>query len=234
MNEVVSIAIETSCRAGGVALGVGEKLCGAAGFDAFGRHAVQLISHLDKLLHSAGLQPANVAQIYVSAGPGSFTGLRVGITVARTLTQMLPKARCVAVPTALAIAENAAALDWRHLGVLLSARQDQVYAAMFTRDGRRISPAGEPAVVAAGDFLARAPRPVTLTGEALEFHDLGGEGVTLADKSLWLPSPECIWRVGRRLAAAGEFTDYNRLLPIYARPPEALRLWAGRNTDKEQ
>jgi hypothetical protein len=48
---------------------------------------------------------------------------------------------------------------------------------------------------------------------------------TLADPSIYYPTAEGVWKVGRRLAGEGAFTEYHRLLPIYARRSEAERLW---------
>jgi len=45
---------------------------------------------------------------------------------------------------------------------------------------------------------------------------------------LYLPTPEGVWKVGRAMAKAGKFTDYQRLVPQYARGPEAIRLWEAR------
>lgn len=231
VEATVSISIETSCRAGGVALGMGEELTEAIGFDASARHATYLISHLDSLLVRRGLRPADLDELYVSAGPGSFTGLRVGITAARTLGQMVRHLRCVAVPTALAVAENARALDWEHVGVIMDARAGQVYVSLFARRGDEIVAAATPGVVSTGELAARLPRPVLLIGEGLEYASIVGEGITTADRALGglhFPSAEGVWRVGRRLARQGRFVDYPRLLPIYARKPEALRLWERR------
>ena len=97
MSETITIAIETSCRTGGVAIGKGAKLLKSVAFDTPGRHASELISQLDAMMRSVRIAPAEVDEVYVSAGPGSFTGLRVGITVARTLAQALGGIRCVAV-----------------------------------------------------------------------------------------------------------------------------------------
>ncbi len=227
MNEVVSIAIETSCRTGGVAIGIGDRLARRHDFDASARQATQLVARLRDLLAEAALKPADINEVYVAAGPGSFTGLRVGITVARTLGQMLPKIRCVAVPTPQAVAENARSLDWRHLGVLLDAKDDLFYCSLFTRTDARgeIASIGRPGVMTAEQFIAAAPSPLTLSGEALNYHKITGEGITAADESLRLPTAESIWRVGRKMSARGEFTEYHRLLPVYVREPEAVRLW---------
>jgi len=228
MPKVISVAIETSCRAGGVALGIGEELAGVEDFDASTRHAVQLVSRLDALLVGRRLRPRDVNHVYVSAGPGSFTGLRVGITVARTMAQAIGGVCCVAVPTAAAVAENARTEDWEHLGVILDAKEGRVYSVVFARRGGRIVGVWGPAVVSREEFLERAPRPLLVIGEGLEHHDLSGRRVRIADPKRYLPTAQSVWRVGRRMAAGGEFTEYRRLLPIYARRPEAVRLWEKR------
>jgi hypothetical protein len=104
---------------------------------------------------------------------------------------------------------------------------------------------GEPGVLPLAEFLAAAPKPLLLTGEGLMYQKsapVAEEGdrhrfqtaksvsvpfpeVTLADPSIYYPSAEGVWTVGRRLAGEGAFTEYHRLLPIYARRSEAERLW---------
>jgi tRNA threonylcarbamoyladenosine biosynthesis protein TsaB len=234
MSAPISIAIETSCRLGGLALGRGEDLIDVVRFDAAGRHATQLISHLRDLLAGANLTAQDLDEVYVSAGPGSFTGLRVGITAVRTLAQALPKLRCVAVPTARAIAEGDTArrLDWTHLGVILDARKGTIHATQFQRDGEDAIETAAGRVVTPADFLAEAPRPLLLIGEGLTHEPVEGRGVVQVPPEpheAHLPTPEATWRVGRKLAWKQQFTEYHHLLPIYARDPEAVRLWEARN-----
>lgn len=230
-DQPVSVAIETTCRAGGVALGIGDTLQEAIAFDARRRHATLLIGRLEQLLAARKLSPADVAELYVSVGPGSFTGIRVGVTVARTWAQACPALRTVAVPTPLAVAQNAAHADWRHLGVILDAKEELVHATLLIRNehGRPV-PASPPRTEPLADFLARAPRPLVLSGEGLGYHSPGenAEGIGLLNESLWLPTPQGVWAAGRQLANAGEYTEYHHLLPHYARKPEAVRLWEKR------
>jgi tRNA threonylcarbamoyladenosine biosynthesis protein TsaB len=228
-EKTVSIAIETSSRLGGVALGVGDECVSTVNFDASQRHATQLVSRLDELLSANKLRPADLQEVYVSAGPGSFTGVRVGVTVARTLGASLPGLRCVAVPTPLAVAQNARSLDWRHLGVILDTREGLVYAALFARNGDEIVPAAESSVLTPREFLARAPRPLTLIGEGLGYHDFADPDVEIVEAGLHTPTAEGVWRVGHAMARRSETIDYRRLLPIYARKPEAVRLWDQRH-----
>ena len=232
----VSLAVETSCRAGGLALGVGGHCVETVSFDAVGRHATALITQAKALLDRRGLAPADVGEVYVSAGPGGFTGLRVGITAVRTFAQALGHVRCVAVPTARAVARNAADLEWRYLGVILAARAGSVYATVFERrDGHIVEVCpGRDLLVA--DFLAGAPRPITLIGEGLAYQPMDAPGVTAGDPrapGLHLPQPRAVWQVGYEMARTGQFTEYHHLLPIYARKPEALRLWEARATHPE-
>lgn len=251
MSQTVSIAIETSCRLGGVALGRGEELLAAESFDASSRHATQLVGRLAELLRRADLRPRDLREAYVSVGPGSFTGTRIGVTVARTLAQTVPHLRCVAVASPAAVAEAARGMSWRHLAVVLDAREGLIHATLFgrtppaagdrLRDHDRADEGASPApsqpaphqvdsgVMSPAELLARAPRPLMLLGEGLAYHDLTGDGVTIPGRDVLapphLPTAESVWRVGRRLARAGLFTPAGRLLPIYSRPPEAVRLW---------
>lgn len=229
LAEPISIAIETSCRRGGLALGAGAQLVEAVSFPADQRHATQLLSHLDQVLVRHGLAPADLREVYVSAGPGSFTGLRVGLTCARTLAQVLPHLRTVAVPTVEAVAENAGDVDCPHLGVVMDAKEKIVFVTFFTRGPECWQPTGPGQLVHLDELSVLAPRPAVLIGEALWHHAVRGEGITLGPEELWLPRAQGVWRVGRRRALAGGFVPYTQLRPIYLRQPEAARLWEKRH-----
>ncbi len=125
--------METSSRTGSVALGIEGELVRSLLLGPSGRYAAELVARMDELLTPESLRPTDVTDVYVSVGPGSFTGLRVGITAARTLAQMIPSLRLVAVPTPLAIAENVSQMDWEHLGVLLAAKEKIVHATLLKR-----------------------------------------------------------------------------------------------------
>jgi len=227
-SEAYSIAVETSCRAGGVALGIGDQCVETVAFDTAGRHATALVAQMKALLDARGLTPRDLQEAYVSAGPGSFTGLRVGITAVRTLAQALEHLRCVAVPTAHAVARNAADLEWRTLGVIMAARAGSVHATLFERRDGRVVELEPGRTCEARDFLAAAPRPITLIGEGLAYQPMQAADVTVIDPDaspLHAPNPQAVWQVGYELARAGAFTEYHHLMPIYARQVEAVRLW---------
>ncbi len=230
MDSPVSIAIETTCRQGGVALGVGDEPVETLAFDARRRHATLLIGKLDDLLGARSLRPTDVDELYVSLGPGSFTGIRVGVTVARTFAQARPELRCVGVPTPAVVAENARPLGWTRLAHIHDAKDDRIHVTLFTRRQTDQPPVqeGPSRVVGESEFLESLDGPTLLIGEGLGYHELSSLHATLADESLWLPAPLGVWAVGRRMARAGEFTEYHHLLPHYTRKPEAVRLWEQR------
>ena len=225
MEHPISIAIETSCGRGGVALGVGGSLRESVDFPPGARHAAELVPQMDGLLSRHGLGAGDLEEVYVSVGPGSLTGLRIGITAARTLAQAVPPLRCVAVPTIEAVAQNAAALPAGNLAVVMEGKEDLLYAAMVVGRGAGGILTAAPAKVSVEELLRTIPRPITLMGEALRYQGLAGEGIVWADESLWLPTARGVWQVGRRLAEAGQFVDYRLLRPLYLRQPEAVRLW---------
>ena len=232
-TQKISITIETSCRQGSVGLGIGDKLVATSLLGDTGKHAASLLPQLDTLLKEHSLTPNDIQEIYVSAGPGSFTGLRVGITVARTLGQMLSEAKIVAVPTQLAIAENVADQDWKNLGILLAAKNDTVFASLITRDeNNQPTQLEDSQVKPISEILANYPADTIYTGEGLGFTNQDLESVAKIDQSHWFPKVESVWKIGHKLAMQNQFTDYNNLLPTYSRKPEAVRLWEKRQAQK--
>ena len=121
------VAIETSSRVGTVAVAHGPRILGQRQFSKAMRHAVELMPAIRDLTRDQGWKPTDIDHLYVSAGPGSFTGVRIAITIARALEQALG-CRLVSVPTVDVLAANAPP-DVLNLVVMLDAKRDQIYAA---------------------------------------------------------------------------------------------------------
>ncbi len=224
MDGPYSIAIETSSRAGGVALGAGERLVEAIRFDASRRHASQLVLQLDKLLRAQDLRPKDLEEVYVSGGPGSFTGTRIAVTVARTLAQALDGLRIVLVPTAAVVARQAQGVDWQHLAVLLAAKRGRFHATLFEKGAE---PSGDVlGMCDVGELLEATARPLHVTGEAVDYIEFPDTAdLVVLPAGMRQADPAGLWKVGREMAREGRFTPPNMVLPIYPRKPEAVRLW---------
>src|SRR3954469_5709785 len=101
-----ALAIETSGRIGSVALIDENGAIEEREFPHGLQHAAGLIPLIDQLSSQRGWSPAQLEHVYISAGPGSFTGLRIGITLAKTLA-FATGAKLVAVPTMGVLVANA-------------------------------------------------------------------------------------------------------------------------------
>lgn len=127
--EPLILAIETATRAGSVALVRGnEVLCSAVG-DAMASHSNDLISSVEKILGSAGVELTDVDVFAAAVGPGSFTGLRIGLATIKGFAVCTGK-RCVGVSTLAAIA-HAAGESARTVS-LLPAGRGEVFAQLFS------------------------------------------------------------------------------------------------------
>lgn len=218
-----ALALETSGQVGSVAA-VADGLVVAEELFAHGlQHAAQLLPMIDRLCRAQSWTPMDLDQLYLSVGPGSFTGLRIAVTLAKTLA-MATGLKLVAVPTVRVLAENAPA-DARHLVIVLDAKREQIFTARFERvDNVWIE--REPATLdLLTAMLARAPRPVHLLGEGLPYHE---KFIPRDDASVIVAPPESsraragvVATIGHAMARRGDFADAQRLTPIYIRRPEA-------------
>lgn len=225
------LALETSGRVGSVALGAGDSLVEARTFEAANSHGVELLPTVASICSRAGLTPDAIRQVYVSAGPGSFTGLRVGVTFAKALA-FATGAKVVCVPTLAVIAANALDLSDPPPRVVpvLDAKRKRVYAAAFELRAGGYEPIDEPLERDPAEYLAKQG-PAGVLGEGVAIHRTVLEvtqGVTILPESLHRARAENVLALGRKLAAAGQFTDIGKLVPTYIRLPEAVERWKGK------
>ncbi len=222
------LVIETSSRVGSVALATEGGVVSAERLPGRMRHAGELMPAVDSMLRQARWPANTLTDIYLSIGPGSFTGLRIAVTVARTLAWSIGT-RIVAVPTVDGLSRNALSATPRpeHVAVLLDAKQAQVFAAAFSlRDGA-YEKVIEAHMAPPAEFLARCPRPLSVLGEGIPYHRqaIDAGGVTVMPEELWWPRAEHVLAVGRARAMEGRFTPGGELLPLYIRRPEAEEKW---------
>lgn len=228
-----AIAIETSGRLGSVALAEDGRVLAEEAFPHDLKHAAGVVSVIDRLTRSVGWTPREIQEVYVSAGPGSFTGLRVGVTVAKTLALALG-ARVVAVPSTEALAHNAPP-GWRESIIVLDAKRGQIFAARYVNDAGRPVEAEAAHLDTLAGMLGRAGRPVHLIGEGIAYHRgaIEGEGVVETPEAAWRARAAVVAELGYAMARAGRFTEADRLTPTYIRRPEAEEKWeAKRQGDK--
>jgi tRNA threonylcarbamoyladenosine biosynthesis protein TsaB len=222
-----ALAIETSSRVGSLALVADGRIVGEETFPHGLKHAAEMVPRIDSLLQAQGWTPPQLEEIHVSIGPGSFTGLRIGITFAKALA-WATGAKLVAVPSMSVLAENAPT-TMSHLLIVLDARRGQVFTARFERVQNRWEPREPARLGPLADALARSPHPLMLLGEGLSVHrPPDGPDILIAGDTLWVPTARNVARLGSLMAAAGQFTSPQNLLPLYLRQSEAEEKWESR------
>ena len=107
MNQkTLVLAVETSSRIGSVAIAFGKNILAETIFSAPIRHSVEIFPAIGDILDRFSRKPDNIEQVHISAGPGSFTGLRIAVTLAKTM-HLANAAKIIAVDTLDVIAANA-------------------------------------------------------------------------------------------------------------------------------
>ena len=184
-------------------------------------HTASLPGLVERVLCAAGLGVDDVEGLAVSIGPGSFTGLRISLALAKGLAFAggLP---LVGVPTLEALAHVAEAPPGETICAALDARKREVYAALFVADDaapRRLTPdlALSPEALA----LQLTP-PCMLVGDAGEvYRDVLAPRATLRPFATHHPRGGVVARLGSARLAAGERANIGTLEPTYVRPPDA-------------
>jgi len=160
------LAFETSAKAASVALTDGDKLLGESYQNTGLTHSQTLLPMAQELLKSCGKNPEQVEAVAVAAGPGSFTGIRIGVAAAKGFAwgKELP---CYGVSTLEAMARNLGA--WQGLVVpVMDARRSQVYTATFLAEGGELSRLCEDRAVSLEDLgkeLQNVTQPIFLVGD---------------------------------------------------------------------
>jgi tRNA threonylcarbamoyladenosine biosynthesis protein TsaB len=223
------LILETSGRTGQVALALGDELRGVRLLDEARRHARDLAPATAALLAEQGWRPRDINAVLVSRGPGSYTGLRIGIMSAKTFAYATG---CVliAVDTFAAIAlqvpEPAGRVD-----VLADAQQDKIYVQPFGRDAGGWRPLADLAIRPFADCLAAREASAAVTGPGLrKWAERVPADVPVVDASWWEPRPASLLRLGLTRYAAGERDDPWTLEPLYLRPSSAEEQWRARSS----
>ena len=163
------------------------------------RHNLDLMPTIAALCDEHGVTPADLAEVYVSLGPGSFTGLRIAVATAKMLALSLG-VKLVGVPTLDVLRRQ-----HPEAMVCLNVKRDTAWSA---------GPGHEPAMRSL-DEIAALQLPVVADGV---------EGAAAVD-----PAVEHVWALGCAAAEAGAYDDPLALRPLYIREPEAVTLWEQRH-----
>jgi tRNA threonylcarbamoyladenosine biosynthesis protein TsaB len=221
------LALETSGLYGSAALAEDGQLVAEAAIEPPTRSAQGLTPLLDRLLRSAGWRPVEIGLVAVIEGPGSFTGLRVGLATAKVFayaggTSVLGIDAFAAIASAM---PNTGEIE--RLAIVADAQRGQLLTAHWRRDAEGQWREESPASLRDVDrWLARLSPGDVVAGPALalgrpKLADSLPTGVTALSEDRWMPTAATVARLAWRDFQAGRRDSLWALVPRYHRPSAA-------------
>lgn len=214
------LALETSGVAGSAAALDDDNLLSEIDLNPEQRSAQSLAPTLVELLRRVGWRTADTQLVAVTVGPGSFTGLRVGVTTAKVWAYAAG-AEVLGISTLEAIALRAPS-QVEALSAAIDAQRGDVVAQSFRRatDGWP-EPIADEQLIPLDEWLGQVPAGFALTGPILRRVASLPEGLHVLDANLWDPKAADVGRLAAQLYRAGRRDDLWALGPRYSRRPAA-------------
>lgn len=217
---MIILGIETSVRQGGVALCDSERVLAERSLEeSRQRHAQTLVQCADRLFREQKLSPRDCGLVAVSIGPGSFTGLRVGVVFGKTLA-FTTGCQLVGVDTLLCCARRAPA-DVQTIWVIADAQRGDLYVGCYHRDAGGVQAAGPIQIVSAAEWCDERAGEDVVTGPAVGRYRDQLTRCRLLPSSLRNPTAREVAAVGRERCLEGATDDPFQLVPAYLRKSSA-------------
>ena len=228
------LSMDSTARAASVAVMTDERITACFTADVGQTHSEILLPMAEDACRVASVALSDIDYYAVTVGPGSFTGVRIGVAAVKGLAFRYPEAdepNCVAVSTLESLAENLYGLDGI-LCAVMDARRSEVYNALFRMENgtlTRLCPDRAISLRALSEELLTLYKnePIRLVGDG---YDVAYPALTEAGAScpptpalLRLQSAASVARCARRMILCGEVVTDRALSPVYLRLPQAER-----------
>ncbi len=223
------LAIDTSTMLGGIAIMDESLLIAESRLNVKSTHSERLMTEIEHCLKQSGVKISDIDVFAVATGPGSFTGLRIGLSTIKGFSYATGKP-IVSVPTLEALAWN---FPYSRYPVctMLDARKKEVYAALFKWEGENLIRLINETSAKPEEFVRDALRVThddkfIFAGEGAVLYrdkiiEAVGEKAIFASPEKTVPSPANVAVLGLKKAKAGEFSEPVSLIPMYIRKSEA-------------
>jgi tRNA threonylcarbamoyladenosine biosynthesis protein TsaB len=215
------LALDTATGKGSVALTDGGRLLGESSLESQGAYLTLLLPGIEALLKATGRRLEEVEAIGASAGPGHFTGLRIGVATAKALAWAL-EIPLVPVPTLEVLAAQVPSQS-QPLAVLLDAKRGEVFYGLYLSPEERPRLLAGPERLKVEDLPARLPPPpLMLTGPGLDAHrrflQAALPDLPWAPPEAHYPRARTVARLARVRLAEGLTVPPAQLVPTYLTP----------------
>lgn len=235
---MLTLGIDSSAAAASAAIVEDGKLLGEYYVNTKQTHSQTLLPMVQGLLENVGRSCSELDALAVSHGPGSFTGVRIGISCVKGIA--LPNdTPCVGISTLEAIGYGGIALEGAVLCAVMDARCNQVYHGLFQVEGATLRRLSEDCALAISDLETQVrqygERLVLLgDGAALCHRTFASWGARLAPEAIRFQRASSVALLGEAAAKAGCTMTAAALAPVYLRLPQAERELKKRLSQKVQ
>jgi tRNA threonylcarbamoyladenosine biosynthesis protein TsaB len=217
------LGFDTSSKHLSIAIAEDDKILSSVHEDVGVRHSALLLPKIKELLQELSLKINDIDVIAISIGPGSFTGLRIGVATLKALA-FASNIKVVAIPTMDAIAYNH--IDrCDKLALCLDARKNMIYSCFYDVKEKELFPKTDNLLETIDELVVRiGDEKVVVFGDGLKLY---GQilkeqcpNVELINDDSWYPQAETVVHLGFKKALNKEFVDAQKLVPLYLHPSD--------------
>ena len=165
-SEAKVLLLETSGSSGIVALGFGSTIVAHRVLEIAKKHVSDMAPAIAEMLKECGWEAKNLDAIATGIGPGSYTGLRIGLMSSRTLA-MMTGARLLGISTFEILAQHCLEAGHAKIEIIADAQQDKIYAQRFENNNSNLISASELKIVSAAEWIANRDISFAIAGPGL-------------------------------------------------------------------
>ncbi len=232
------LAIDTTCKIASCALVKDTTLIDKTTLESEKTHSETMLFEIDKLLNDNGYSINDIDMFALAVGPGSFTGVRIGVALIKGLAfdKNIP---CVGVSTITALAENVTELDDSFIVCpIMDARRNQVYNGLYRVDNHNITKIVDDRLISLEELYSELDnyKDICFTGDGCKLVDYNKVNYKTIDSNLQKNNAYSVAKVAYKKYNETEdktvFSDL-KLQPFYLRASQAERDYKNSNGDKQ-
>jgi tRNA threonylcarbamoyladenosine biosynthesis protein TsaB len=217
------VGIETSGLIGNIAVCDGSTVVGKKTYGKNFSHGKEIVSSLKSIFNEIKWEPNDIDLIAVSIGPGSYTGLRIGVTCAKTLAYGLGKP-VIDVPTLDVLVENVRDNNAKTICPVIDAKRKSVYACIYDRNNNENRRITDFLIISPDGLIDMLPESTLIFGDGIApYKDIFSQKdlTIVEDEKLGIADAANVAGLGMERYEQGIRCEINALAPLYLRKSEA-------------
>jgi tRNA threonylcarbamoyladenosine biosynthesis protein TsaB len=231
LKHPIILSLENSGMCGSIALTARDLCLAEYSLTSKKTHSKRLLDSINFIMHEALLDWPDIDAIAVSLGPGSFTGLRIGLTTAKGLV-MATGSKLIGVPSLLALTCQTQYTD-KLICPIIDARKQEVYTALYRHKDKILQTLAPPMALSPRDLAGQIREQVVFIGDGSVLYrsmlaEELGELASFAAAEVYFPRAAAVGHLALAKWQARDFLNPVSAVPIYVRPSDAETMATGK------